>query len=143
MSRPRRPRTSSAFLACMCMLAFAGCAHQPGRPEPAGVNIERRSTPRQPDSTGAMAAPARPRTVIMTSQTLRGALASIAADTTVARAALSRCSGRKLQPDQDGVWESTTRLLMEVHEALAVVDFAHAQSLARQARQLSASLGCR
>jgi hypothetical protein len=123
------------------MLA-SSCAHGP-RPEPAGVNIERRPSPPQPDTTRASATPTGRRTVVMTSQTLRGALASIAADTTAARNALDRCSGRNLQPDQDGVRESTTRLLMEVHQALAVVDFARAKSLARQAHQLSASLGCR
>jgi len=126
----------------MCMPALGGCAHQAYR-EPAGVNIDRRPTPLQPDSTHRADAPSRARTVVMTSQTLRSAVASIAADTSAARAALDRCAGRTLQPDQDGVRDATTRLLAEVHDALAVIDFARAQSLARQARQLSASLDCR
>lgn len=89
------------------------------------------------------ATPSEPKTVVMTQQALRNSIATIAADTTLARSALNRCGGRKLLPDQEGVFDTTTRLLIDVRRALAMGDFPRAQSLARQAKTLAASIGCR
>jgi hypothetical protein len=79
----------------------------------------------------------------MTPHTLHSTIASIAEDTLAARTALDRCRGRKLLPDQEGVYDSTTQILMQVRDALAMVDFRRARSLAREARQLAISIGCR
>ncbi len=132
---------SRALLLCAVAVAAGSCAHAPHRR--AAVNIERRPTPIQPDSSGVPVARDRPRVMVMTPQTLHSTIATIAEDTLAARQALGRCGTRKLLPDQEGVFDSSTRLLMQVREALASVDFTRALSLARQARQTASSIGCR
>ena len=135
----------SALALCLCTLATA-CAHQPPRRR-VGVNIESRPTPTPPDSAslarGGAGAGARPRPVVMSDQTRRATISSLAADTTAARAALKRCAGRKLLPDQEGVFDATTSALIDVRAAFASGNLARAESLARQAKQLSTSLTCR
>ena len=133
----------SALALCLCTLATA-CAHQPPRRR-VGVNIESRPTPAPPDSTSLArgGASARPRPVVMSDQTRRATISSLAADTTAARAALQRCAGRKLLPDQEGVFDATTSALIDVRAAFASGNLARAESLARQAKQLSTSLTCR
>ena len=147
MNRRRNPWSElSALTLCLCTLATS-CAHQPPKRR-VGVNIESRPTPQPPDSAGVAPAEtaetgAAPRPVVMSNETRRVTRAGLAADTTAARAALERCAGRKLLPDQDGVFEATTRALMDVRAALAAGDLSHAESLARQAKQLASSLVCR
>ncbi len=143
MNRMRCPWWKvSALAMCLCTLATA-CAHQSPKRR-VGVNIESRPTPAPPDSAGvAGGAGARPRPVVMSSETRRATLSSLAADTTAARAALNRCAGRKLLPDQEGVFEATTRALMDVRATAVTGDLARAESLARQAKQLASSLTCR
>ena len=133
----------SALALCLCTLATA-CAHQPPRRR-VGVNIESRPTPAPPDSASLArgGVGARPRPVVMSDQTRRATISSLAADTTAARAALKRCAGRKLLPDQEGVFDATTSALIDVRAAFASGKLARAESLARQAKQLSSSLTCR
>ncbi len=143
MNRMRCPWWKvSALAMCLCTLA-AACAHQPPKRR-VGVNIESRPTPAPPDSAGvAGGAVARQRPVVMSDETRRATLSGLAADTTAARAALNRCAGRKLLPDQEGVFEATTRALLDVRAARASGNLARAESLARQAKQLASSLTCR
>lgn len=137
-------REISALALCLCTLVLASCAHQPPKRR-VGVNIETRPTPPPPDSAGVASggAAAKSRPVVMSNQTRRITFAGLAADTTAARAALQRCAGRKLLPDQEGVFDATTRALMDVRATLVSGDLARAESLARQAKQLSSSLVCR
>ena len=143
MNRTRYPLWQvSALVLCLCTLATA-CAHQPPKRR-VGVNIESRPTPAPPDSMSTgRATGAHPRSVVMSNETRRVTLSSLTADTTAARAALNRCAGRKLLPDQEGVFEATTRTLMDVRAARTAGNLARAESLARQAKQLASSLGCR
>lgn len=133
----------SALALCLCTLATS-CAHQPPRRR-VGVNIESRPTPAPPDSASLARAGsgARTRPVVMSDQTRRATISSLAADTAAARATLNRCAGRKLLPDQEGVFESTIKALMDVRAMLATGKLSRAVSFARQARQLSTSLTCR
>ena len=136
-------REVSALALCLCTLVTS-CAHQPPKRR-VGVNIESRPTPPPPDSAGVArgGAAAKPTPVVMSDQTRRTTLTDLVADTTAARAALQRCVGRKLLPDQEGVFEATTQALIEVRAKLASRDLAGAESRARQAKQLSSSLVCR
>ena len=133
----------SALALCLCTLATS-CAHQPPKRR-VGVNIESRPTPAPPDSASLArgGTGARPRSVVVSEQTRRTALSSLAADTTAARVILNRCAGRKLLPDQEGVFDATTQALMDVRAMLARGNLSRAESLARQAKQLSTSLTCR
>jgi len=127
-------------VASCAALLLVSCAHQPPRRR-VGVNIDRRPTPAQPDSSRASARHPRPST--LTPRTVRDLDAAIASDTTAARNALTRCGGRTLRADQEGVFDSTTQLLIQVRSALAAGDSRQARSLAREAKQLAVSLGCR
>jgi len=78
----------------------------------------------------------------MTPDERRAAQARIVADTTAAGAAVRKCASRKLQPDQESVFETTRSLLEQARSALASDELWRAESLARKARQLAASLDC-
>jgi len=67
----------------------------------------------------------------------------VVADTTAARKALDRCAGKKLLAEQESTAESTEQLLASTRRALAAGDLSRAESLARQAKQLASSIGCR
>ena len=133
----------SALALCLCTFATS-CAHKPPKRR-VGVNIESRPTPTPPDSASLArgGTGARRRPVVMSDQTRRATISSLAADTTAARASLNRCAGRKLLPDQEGVFDATTKALMAVRAMRATGNLARAESLARQAKQLSTSLTCR
>jgi hypothetical protein len=105
--------------------------------DPSGSD-ESRLTPPAPDAQPGATAPARP-PAGPTPQALR---ARIEADTLAAGSALRRCTGRQLLAEQESTVESATRLLEETRAALTAGDLAHAESLARQARQLTRSLDC-
>jgi len=131
------PRTRWVVVFCVLesLLVF-GCTAPYSR---RGVPIDSRPTPPQPDSTGAVNRPPSDATHA-DPQTLEQ---RVAADTLVASAAVKRCAGRKLLPDQEGVFDETRQLLAEVRDAIAIKDWPRAGSVARRARQLSSSLGCR
>jgi hypothetical protein len=79
---------------------------------------------------------------VMTDAERKASLARIDADTTAAGAAARKCGGRKLLPDQESVLETTLSLLEQTRAALAGNELWRAESLARKARQLAASLDC-
>jgi hypothetical protein len=58
------------------------------------------------------------------------------------KAAVARCARHRLLPEQESTIDATLRLLGEARLAIADGDMARAASLAREARQLSTSLGC-
>lgn len=66
----------------------------------------------------------------------------MASDTLAATAALRRCARHQLLPEQESTIDATLRLLEQTRAALGQGDHARAASLAREARQLAASLGC-
>jgi hypothetical protein len=123
-----------------CLVLACGCASH----EPRGVPIESRPTPPQPGEAAArdtvveLQAPPAPAPDERETQ-----LARVVADTTAARDLLGKCAGRKLLPDQEGVHDATGKALRDARAALLTGDLVRAQSLARQARSLASSLGCR
>lgn len=72
----------------------------------------------------------------------RQTLERIMADTTAAGASVRRCAGRKLLPDQESVFETARSMLDQTRAALVREELWRAESLARKARQLAASLNC-
>jgi hypothetical protein len=80
---------------------------------------------------------------VMTEAERKATLARIDADTTAAGAAARKCGTRKLLPDQESVLETTLSLLEQTRAALAGNELWRAESLARKARQLAASLSAR
>jgi hypothetical protein len=105
-----------------------------------GVNIEQRPTPAQPDSTPA-AHPTSDATP--SNKTVQQAIGEVVRDTSAARIALDKCAGRKLLPEQESVVDGTEALLVQVRQALSAQDFPSARRLAREARSLASSAGCR
>lgn len=95
-----------------------------------------------PPPNGDVPPPPVPVASVMTEEERRATLARIDADTTAAGAATRKCSGRKLLPDQESVLETTLSLLDQTRAALAGNELWRAESLARKARQLAASLEC-
>ena len=78
----------------------------------------------------------------MTPEERRQALGRIVADTTAAGGAVRRCADRKLLPDQESVFDTARSLLEQARVALERDELWRAESLARKARQLAASLNC-
>ena len=139
MSSARLHRRHLALLAMATLLA-AGCAAFGRHREPAHVRVESRPTPPQPDSSRSNAARSRHTTVSPSASKLYRQ--EISRDTAAARAALQRCAGRKLLPDQESVFDATNDLLERSRASVAQGDLSVAASYARQARQLSSSLNC-
>ena len=79
---------------------------------------------------------------VMSPEERKVALEQIVADTTAASSPVKRCAARKLLPDQQSVYDTTLSLLAQTRAALARDEVWRAQSLARKARQLAASLDC-
>jgi hypothetical protein len=126
------PRWNPARLACVgvAVLVLSGCAaHRTSRAR--AVSIDARRTP-VADTTHMSARPV----------TREWLLQQAVRDTVAAGARLRRCAGRKLLPEQESLWDSTARLLVEARVALERGDATRARSLARDARQLSTSLDC-
>jgi len=65
------------------------------------------------------------------------------ADTLAVHKALDECRGVKLLPDQEGIVDSVNSMLVRVRASIAKGDLASAESRARQARQMVASLRCK
>jgi len=134
---------ASVALAALLLTMLAGCAHQ-GR-YTRGVPIDARPTPRQPSTEATAPAPAAEspsqngESNAKARQTL---VARIVADTTAASAAARRCATRTLLPDQESVFDTVRSLLLQTHSAMATGEYTRAESLARKARSLAASLSC-
>jgi len=122
-----------------------GCAHNPSR-RVVHVPVESRPTPPPPppETSAVVPAdkPAPPVETIMSADAAKQTRARIVADTTEASAALKRCSGRSLLPDQESVFETTRNYLEQTRAALKRNELWRAESLARKARQLATSLSC-
>jgi hypothetical protein len=108
-----------------------GGATAPATPAPA-------ATPPEP----APETPPPPVESVMSPDERRQSIARIVADTTAAGAAVRKCSGRKLLPDQESVFDTARNLLGQVRGALERDELWRAESLARKARQLASSLSC-
>jgi hypothetical protein len=136
----RSPRVpASAWLALMLAIALAatGCSSAKRK---SSVPIDSRPTPAQPSAADS-ARTAKP--APMSQKTKTTAAQRIAADTLEVRKALRECQGVKLLPDQEGIVDSANALLVRVRDAIAKGDLASAESRARQARQMTASLRCK
>lgn len=103
----------------------------PATPPPA-------ATPPEP----APETPPPPVESVMSPDERRQTISRIVADTTAAGAAVRKCSGRKLLPDQESVFDTARNLLVQVRGALDRDELWRAESLARKARQLASSLNC-
>lgn len=148
IGRARRPVSRAAALASPVwlaagLLAFSGCAVFGGaHHEVVGVPIEKRPTPKPPPPADTVAVERINVEPVVTEDQRAQLMKRVIADTTEAGAAVRRCAGRKLLPDQETVVEATINLLIEARAALLRDEPARAESLARKARQLSTSLRC-
>jgi len=135
------------------VLALAGCASQSVRRGPPGVPVDSRPSPAvptepPPPNGGTAAAPESipvPAPTVgsaMSPEERRAAQQRIVADTTAAGNAVRKCGSRELLPDQESVIETTRSLLAQTRAALGRDELWRAESLARKARQLAASLNC-
>ena len=150
-----------ALAVLMVSVTLVGCAGRSVRTGPPGVPVDSRPTPPAPPpettppapppaSTPPNAAPAveppqeppPPVESVMSPDERRQALTRIVADTTTAGAAVRRCAGRKLLPDQESVYDTARSFLDQARGALERDELWRAESLARKARQLAASLNC-
>jgi hypothetical protein len=104
------------------------------RPNPPGTSGEKPAE--------KPAEPAPPVESVVTPEERRNALARIVADTTSASGAVQRCTGRKLLPDQESVFDTVRSFLDQTRTALGRDELWRAESLARKARQLATSLNC-
>jgi len=95
-----------------------------------------------PDTTRAPEPPPPPVESVMSPDERRQTLARIVADTTAAGGSVRRCAGRALLPDQESVFDTARSLLGQARAALERDELWRAESLARKARQLAASLNC-
>jgi len=121
-------------------LLLAGCAHTSRTKH---VPIESRPTPPQPTTGGATTTKPKPATAPHATPSSTASLHHrVANDTLAVHAAMARCAGRTLLPDQGSTMDAVNSLLADVRLALAQGDATHAESLARQARSLASSLGC-
>jgi len=169
----RRLSSATGILVSLILLQLSatGCAslfhRHPVQPATAGVPIEKRPTPVQPDTTLAVETkpvpapsdpapatdkapapqptpppPPPPVETAMSPEERKASLQRIVADTTAASGAASKCAGKDLLPDQQSVYETTRSLLSQTRVAIAREELWRAESLARKARQLALSLEC-
>lgn len=142
-----------ALVLLVLTLALAGCASSHRRPP--GVSVDSRPSPPPPPpeapatGNGPVAeretpppAPPTPVGSVMSEEERLATQGRIVADTTAAGAAVRKCGRRTLLPDQESVMETTLSLLSQTRAALARDEVWRAESLARKARQLAASLDC-
>jgi type IV secretory pathway VirB10-like protein len=144
----------------LAALALTGCASRAAKRVPPGVPVDSRPTPPPPPAENpAPADTARPTVPapnsppapepqpppvesVITPDERRQTLARIVADTTAAGSSVRRCAGRTLLPDQESVFDTARSLLGQARAALERDELWRAESLARKARQLAASLNC-
>lgn len=135
-----------ALLTLALAAATAGCA----RPIRTGaIPVDSRPDLTAPDAAAVdtLAVPGPGRTAPaaetpLPDTALESLRARVEADTLAARAAVRRCSGRRLLPEQESSHDATIALLAQARAALVKEDLRRAESLARQARQMSATLDC-
>lgn len=171
MSLRRLARLAPALLLLVGTLGCGALFGRKAPSTAAGVPIEKRPSPVVPDTTLAVVvepstapanpppmngaekpapqpqptppAPAPPVEAAMSPEERQASLTRIIADTTAAGAAVRKCLGRELLPDQESVFETTRSLLSQTRSAVQREELWRAESLARKARQLALSLDCR
>lgn len=125
----------------VALVVLPGCAIFGGS-RTTGVPIDKRPTPQQPAANDtAMIERIQVEPVVKADERAQ-LMQRIVADTTEAGAAVRRCRGRKLLPDQESVIEATLNLLAEARAALRLDELSRAESNARKAKALSSSLRC-
>lgn len=164
-------RTLTTALIALLALSVGSCAHRPKGPPGVSID-QRPTPPQPPTEaakpapsngtpsngssangassttapsrgTGGANATEEPRIeTVMSPEERKLAMTRVVADTTAASAAVKKCSTRRLLPDQESVFETTQSLLAQTRGALARDEVWRAESLARKARQLAASLDC-
>lgn len=112
-------------------------------PAPANPPAARDTVKTSPAPAATPPAPAPPVEAAMSPEERQASLQRIVADTTAAGAAVRKCAGRELLPDQESVFETTRSLLSQTRSAMQREELWRAESLARKARQLALSLDCR
>ena len=151
MIRPRGgARVSRSALVLLFLVpVLAGCGSGASRHRPPGVSVDSRPSPPAPPAPAAgdtpAPVPATPPVAVgsvMSPDERRAALTRIVTDTTAAGGAVRKCGSRQLLPDQESVIETTRSLLEQTRAALVRDELWRAESLARKARQLAASLDC-
>ena len=148
----------------LSVLALTGCASRAAKRVPPGVPVDSRPTPPPPPEAPVASAdtasshpnhtkatpvpeptpepPPPPVESVMSPDERRQTLVRIVADTTAAGASVRKCAGRNLLPDQESVFDTARSLLGQARTALERDELWRAESLARKARQLAASLNC-
>ena len=157
----------TVLVVLVAALALGGCASRTATRKPPGVPVDSRPTPPQPVSETPPETPAPPATPpaggksatvpppaeptpeppppvesVISPEERRQTMARVVADTTAAGASVRRCAGRRLLPDQESVFDTARNLLGQACAALERDELWRAESLARKARQLAASLNC-
>ncbi len=136
----RRPlRLAVATLLVMPLLS--GCAMFGGSRE-AGVPIEKRPTPKQPAKADTVAVERIVVEPVVKADERELLMQKVIADTTEAGAAVRRCRGRTLLPEQESTIESTLNFLREARAALELGEISRAEQSARKAKALASSLRC-
>ncbi|MBI3540013.1 MAG: hypothetical protein HY076_07050 [Candidatus Eisenbacteria bacterium] len=143
---PRAVHAAPILAIAAALIALAGCAHTPPR-RVVHVPVESRPTPPPPapdtqQVTTPTDRPAPPVESVMSADEQKKTRARIVADTTEASAAVKRCAGRQLLPDQESIFDTARNYLEQVRSALKRNELWRAESLARKARQLAGSLDC-
>ncbi len=157
----------NALVLLLAAFALTGCAGRSAKRIPPGVPVDSRPTPPPPpaepiasaDTASSRPAPPSPPKAtpphepvpepppppvesVMSPDERRQTLARIVADTTAAGGSVRQCAGRKLLPDQESVFDTARSLLGQARAALERDELWRAESLARKARQLAASVSC-
>lgn len=120
---------------------LSGCAIFGGA-KSSGVPIDRRPTPKPPAATDTVAIERIRVEPVVQADERELLMAKVVADTTEAGAAVRRCQGRNLLPEQESTIESTLNFLREAREALKLGELSRAEQSARKAKALAASLRC-
>jgi hypothetical protein len=113
-----------------------------GGAKPTGVPIETRATPKQPAAADTVAVERIRVEPVVQADEREVLMQKVVADTTEAGAAVRRCLGRKLLPEQESTIESTLNFLREARDALRLGELSRAEQSARKAKALAASLRC-
>jgi hypothetical protein len=126
--------------------ALSGCALRGGA-KTTGVPIEQRPTPDQPKATQPAPRDTVPVERIRVEPVVQDGerallLQRVVADTTEAGAAIRRCAGRRLLPEQESTIESALNFLRETREALRLGEISRAEQSSRKAKALATSLRC-
>jgi hypothetical protein len=137
------PRTQTSKLAAaVALIGLSGCAVFGGGARTTGVPIEQRPTPPQPAARDTIPVERIRVEPVVQEAEREVVMKQNVADTTEAGRAVRRCNGRKLLPEQESTIESTLNFLRDARTALKDGELSRAESNARKAKALAASLRC-